>query len=106
MKDLPRELSKMIVIPGIMPLGVCRGHLDLDNRGVRPEEYNEEVRKVLNMFGSNKHMELWPSSRVATPCASMRRSSATVDFPCRPPVRFSSASRQCAYHSSGAWSGV
>ncbi|KAM0690091.1 hypothetical protein Q7P36_008858 [Cladosporium allicinum] len=56
LKDLPRELSKMIVIPVIMALGVCRGYLDLDNRGVRPEEYDEEVRKVLNMFGSDKRM--------------------------------------------------
>ena len=56
MKDLHRELSKMIVVPVIVPLDVCRGHLDLDNRGVRPEEYNEKVRKVFNRFGSNKHM--------------------------------------------------
>ena len=48
----------MIVIPVIMSLGACRGHLDLDNRGVRPEEYNEEVRKVLNIFGSDKRMAI------------------------------------------------
>jgi hypothetical protein len=34
----------MIVFPTVLSLGVCRGHLDLDNRGVRLEEYDAEVK--------------------------------------------------------------
>lgn len=46
----------MVVIPTVLFLGVCRGHLDLDNRGVRLEEYNAEVKNILKIFGFSKTM--------------------------------------------------
>jgi hypothetical protein len=46
----------MIVFPTVLSLGVCRGHLDLDNRGVRLEEYDAEVKNILKIFGFSKVM--------------------------------------------------
>jgi hypothetical protein len=46
----------MIVFPTVLSLGVCRGHLDFDNRGVRPEEYDAEVKNILKNFGFSKAM--------------------------------------------------
>jgi hypothetical protein len=42
---------EMFVIPIVLSLGVCHGHLDLDNRGVRFEDYDREVKNILKIFG-------------------------------------------------------
>ena len=46
----------MFVIPIVLSLGVCHGHLDFDNRGVRFEDYNKEVKNILTIFGFSKAM--------------------------------------------------
>jgi hypothetical protein len=49
-------LMEMFVIPIVQSLGVCHGHLDFENRGVRFEDYNQEVKIILKIFGFSKNM--------------------------------------------------
>jgi hypothetical protein len=53
----------LIVDPIILSLGVCRGHLDGDDRGVLFDEYPDQIRQLINSINFSK-----PAASYALEC--------------------------------------
>jgi hypothetical protein len=74
----PKEIYVSIVDPVILSLGVCRGHLDGDDRGATLEEYSSVIHKLVNCFNFSTPMASYALERF-TDCHTLRLEAEKLD---------------------------